>query len=258
MYSNTQIEIALDEFFDNTIDRNRLNEILNNNGINDSNEAINIHQIAVTAVTQYNLMKQVQQVHAQFAGKVLQTAKDKQEPKVIRMQARAFVMRIAAGLLLLLTGYTTVQYFNSTGSAFYKSMHNTYHASENRSIITEPSSELVEAYKKGNYASVINAFTQLRNPGNREMFFAGNSYLETNNALKAITLFEKVLDRNKTTGELLYQDEAEYYLAMAHLKNNDTDKALPLLYKIADETGHTYHHKIDKFVLFKMKWLGHK
>ena len=216
MYSNTQIEIALDDFFNSTIDLNRLNEILNNNGIGDSTDTINTHQMAVTAVNQYNLMKQVQEVHAQFADKLLQTAKVKAEPKAIRMPARTFVMRIAAGILLLLTGYTTVQYFNSTGTAFYESLHNTYHAAENRSIITEPGSELVEAYKKGNYASVIKAFAQLRNPGNRELFFAGNSYLESNNAPLAIALFEQVINRNKVTGELLYQDEAEYYFCLLY------------------------------------------
>lgn len=257
MYSNTQIEIALDDFFAGTLDRKKLNEILNNNGISDTNEPVEIHHYAATAVRQYNLLKQVNQVHMQFAGTISKKEETASTTKVVSMRPRAFVMRIAAGLLLLLTGYTTVQYFNSTGSAFYKSLHNTYSAQESRTIITEPRSELVEAYKKGDHTAVINLFAQLNNPGNRELFFAGNAYLESNNAVKSIELFTQIIARNKATGELLYQDEAEYYLAMAYLKNNETDKALPLLSKIADEPSHTYHNKVSRFTLFKMKWLGH-
>jgi hypothetical protein len=259
MYSNTQIEIALDEFFANNIDRSKLNDLLTKNGISDTDETVENHTIAVHAIQQYNLMKQVQNVHSQFAQKHIEqmNVENKPESKVITMKPRAFVMRIAAGLILLLTGYTTVLYFNSTGKNFYQSMHSTFTTYESRTILSEPRSELVEAFKKGAHPTVIALFQQIKNPGNREMFFAGNAFLETGNPTKSIELFEQIIFRNNTTGELLYQDEAEYYLAMAHLKNNETGKALPLLTKIAEEPTHTYHNKINRFTLFKMKWLGH-
>jgi tetratricopeptide (TPR) repeat protein len=257
MPSNTQIEIALDDYFSGVISRSKLNELMNINNVTDEDSLIDEHRIAIQAIRQYNTLQQVQNIHLQFSQKAM-LQNQKPAAKVVQMSRRSFALRIAASVLFILSGYTVFQYFDSSSSKFYQSLHNSYTVTETRSNLSEPRSELVEAYKKGNHTGVITLFAQFNNPGNRELFFAGNAYLETGNAKKAIELFQQILTRNKSTGELLYQDEAEYYLAMAHLKNNDTEKALPLLQGIANEPAHTYHNKINKLSLLKMKWLGHK
>ncbi len=255
MPSNIQTEIALDDFLSGAINRHRLNEIMNMNGVNETDLALEEHHTAIHVVRQYNIMKQVQNVHTDFFKKTVQP--EKAPAKVISMPPRVFVMRIAAGLIIILAGFTMVQYFGSTGTGFYKSLHNSYSVTENRSG-TENKSELVEAFKKGDHTTVISLYNQISNPGNRELFFAGNAYLETGSTSKAIELMQQILAHNKTSGELLYQDEAEYYLAMGYLKNNETDKALPILTGIANEPAHTYHNKVSRITLLKMKWLGHK
>lgn len=254
---NTQTEIALDDFFAGTISRNKLSDIMQLNGVTETETLIQEHEQAIQLIRQYNLLQQVQNVHMQFAKKT-SAQEEPSAAKVITMSPRSFALRIAAGFLLILTGYTLFQYSNSSSGKLYESMHNTYAVTETRSALSEPKSEIVDAYKKGDYKTVITLFDRFTNPGNRELFFAGNAHLEAGDLNKSIELFERILQQNKATGELLYQDEAEYYLAMAHLKNKDTEKALPLLEAIADEPAHTYHNKIDRFTLFKVKWLGHK
>ncbi|WP_407523840.1 hypothetical protein PDL71_18080 [Lacibacter sp. MH-610] len=257
MTVNTQVEIALDDFFAGVITREKLMQTMVLNNITDAEAVIVEHRQAVELIRRYNLLHQVSNVHIHFA----KTAYSKQQqpaPKVIKMSTRAFAMRIAAGFLIILTGYTLFQYSNSSSSKLYETLYNTYAVTETRTNLGEPKSEIVDAYKKADYKAVLLLFDQFVNPGNRELFFAGNAHLEAGDVNKAIELFQLILQRNKLSGELLYQDEAEYYLAMAYLKNKAVQKALPLLEAIEAEPAHTYHNKTDKFTLFKMKWLGHK
>jgi tetratricopeptide (TPR) repeat protein len=258
MISNTQIEIALDDFFAGHINRSRLDEIMQFNGITDSEPLVKEHSLAVQIIRQYNLLEQVQRVHEQMLSEY-QQSHIKSTGKLISMKTtRRFYMNIAAGFFIILSGAVMVLYFNSTGKDFYQSHYTAYNLSETRSIGAEPETELVKAYKSGDFANVISQFSKIANPGNRELFFAGNAYLETGNPVKAMELFQTIITRNKTNGELLYQDEAEYYLAMAYLSNNETGKALPILTAISNEPAHTYHNKVSKIALLRMKWLGHK
>jgi tetratricopeptide (TPR) repeat protein len=165
------------------------------------------------------------------------------------------MMRIAAAVVLLLASVTAVQYFTSTGSSFYNNLNENYVVNNTRE--PKQASTIVEAYQAGNYKRTIELFEQINNPGNRELFITANSWMQLNNTARSIELYQQILNNNKTTAQKFYQDEAEYYLAMAYLKNNETDKALPILTQIADDKNHTYHDKIDKWTLFKMKWFGH-
>lgn len=253
---NTQVEIALDDFFAGVISREKLNQTMALNNITDSEETIAEHLQAIQIIHRYNLLQQVNNVHIHFAKAAY--SEQQPAPKVIKMSTRAFAMRIAASFLLILTGYVLFQYSNSSSRKLYENLYNTYSVTETRSDLNEPKSEIVDAYKKADFKAVLFLFEKFANPGNRELFFAGNAQLEAGDINKAIGLFQLILQRNKATGELLYQDEAEYYLAMAYLKSKDIAKALPLLEAIAGEPSHTYHNKTDKFTLFKMKWLGHK
>lgn len=258
MISNTQIEIALDDFFAGTINRNRLDEIMQFNGVADSELLVKEHTVAVEIIRQYSILEQVQKVHEQMLSEY-QPSNAKPGGKLISISnTRRFYMKIAAGLFIILSGAIMALYFNSTGKDFYQSHYTAYNLSETRSIGAAPETELVKAYKSGDFTSVISYFSKIANPGNRELFFAGNAYLETGNPVKAMELFQLIITRNKTNGELLYQDEAEYYLAMAYLSNNETGKALPILTAISNEPAHTYHNKVSKMALLRMKWLGHK
>ena len=254
---NTQVEIALDDFFAGLITREKLMQTMVLNDVADTEVVIGEHLQAVELIRRYNLLQQVNNVHIHFV-KAAHNEQKQPAPKVVKMSTRAFALRIAAGFLIILTGYALFQYSNSSSSKLYETLYNTYAVTETRSNLSEPKSEIVDAYKKADYKAVLLLFEQFTNPGNRELFFAGNAHLEAGDINKSIELFQLIMQRNKVSGELLYQDEAEYYLAMAYLKNKSVQKALPLLEAIEAEPAHTYHNKTDKFTLFKMKWLGHK
>lgn len=254
MISNTQIDKKLDDYLNGLTDYNELEILFKKEGVHNTQELIAEHKLASLAVQHYNLFQQVQQVHLQFANKIAET-QVAPEAKIIRMSPAKTFMRMAAVLVVLLGCVTAYQYITSTGNSFYKNFNENYTISIVRG--TEKPGEIVEAYQKGNYKRTAELFSQINNPGNRELFLAANSFIQLNNTTKAIELYQRILTNNQTTSQKFYQDEAEYYLAMAYLKNNETQKALPILTKINGDTNHTYHDKIDKWTLWKMKWLGH-
>jgi tetratricopeptide (TPR) repeat protein len=255
MISNIQTDKKLDEFINGIIPYNELDMFFKQGGIDNTNELIEEHQTAITAVNRYNLVSQVQLVHQHF----LQTSilsKTKQPAPVVKMSPSKFMIRIAAVLALTLVSVTAFQYLTSTGKSFYNNLYESYTVANTRSI--EKASEIVEAYQNGNYKRTTELFAQLNSPGNREFFIAANSFAQLNNTPKAIELYKQILNNNKNASQKFYQDEAEYYLAMAFLQTNNINEALPLLTKIANDKNHTYYSKIDKWTLFKMKWLGHQ
>ena len=59
----------------------------------------------------------------------------------------------------------------------------------------------------------------------------------------AIELFKEVMAANAKSGDNYFQDEAEYYLALAYVANSEVDNALPWLQRIRNDENHTYHQK---------------
>jgi tetratricopeptide (TPR) repeat protein len=255
MISNTQIDKKLDDFLTGVAGYDDLELFFTSNGVLNTNELVAEHRAAALAVQQYNVLQQVQFVHKKFVADQKVT-EIKQPAKVVSMGATKMMMRIAAVLVIVLASVTTFQYLTSTGNSFYNKLNESYSINIVRG--SQKPGELVEAYQSGNYKRTIELFTQISNPGNRELFIAANSYIQLNNTSRAVELYQQILNNNKSVAQKFYQDEAEYYLAMAYLKTGETEKALPILNKIADDKNHTYHDKIDKWTLWKMKWLGHK
>lgn len=255
MISNTQIDKKLDDFLTGVAGYDELELFFTSNGVLNTNELLAEHRAAALAVQQYNILQQVQFVHKKFVADQ-KAAQLKQPAKVVSMSAPKMMIRIAAVLVIIMASVTTIQYLTSTGSSFYNKLNEDYSINIVRG--SQKTGELVEAYQSGNYKRTTELFSQISNPENRELFIAANSYMQLNNTERAVELYQQILNKNKSTSQKFYQDEAEYYLAMAYLKNSVTEKALPILSKIADDKNHTYHDKIDKWTLWKMKWLGHK
>jgi tetratricopeptide (TPR) repeat protein len=86
-------------------------------------------------------------------------------------------------------------------------------------------------------------------------FLEGSRLLKNNDAEKAITEFQSVLDQNKKQKVSRWNDEAEYYLALAYIKDKDYDLALPLLRKIRDDKQHLYHKQVSARLIRQVKML---
>jgi tetratricopeptide (TPR) repeat protein len=255
MLSNTQTDKFLDDCFNGTITREQLAEMLLISSKEVTNDLIKEHLVAITAVQQYNLLMQVKQVHSLY---IQPEAKEKEKAVVRPLFTLKLVMRIAAVLLLILSSWLFYEYSTNSYNRLYADMFATYTVNEVRSTDAGQMNKLVEAYRAGEYSKTTDLFTTVLNPTSRELFFTAMSYLEIGKPSDAVLLFDKIYSYNEVNGEKLYEDEADYYLALTWLRLNEKQKAVKLFEKIKADKEHTYSKHIKPFTIQKIKWFAHK
>jgi tetratricopeptide (TPR) repeat protein len=124
-----------------------------------------------------------------------------------------------------------------------------YELSANRS--TAPQKQGIEAaYQNKDFQKVITLSGASTALTPAEHFYAGLSYLHTNQFPAAITHLQTTASTNNTQ-----KADAEYYLAMAHLKNHDYDKAIGLMEKINNDKTHPYNDQFSRQYIRKVKML---
>jgi tetratricopeptide (TPR) repeat protein len=111
------------------------------------------------------------------------------------------------------------------------------------------------AYNKKNYQAVVDLKKKAANLSAKDYFLAGVSYLEINDPANAIVSFKAAINLNKSSAEQVYEDESEFYLSLAYLKNKDFDQALELMAAIHDNSHHLYHEYFPKFFIQRVKML---
>jgi tetratricopeptide (TPR) repeat protein len=249
MINDLQTDAQLDAWLRGFQTREQLDAYFQRNGVDDSDPYADAHVQAALAVERYNLVQQVQSVHTTWT-------KARKPAKVVPVkQVGSMSLRVAAAVLFLLGSFTLLQFMTSSHEQLYRQMHQPFTTDATRS--EGGAGNYVEAFQQGDYPGVIRLYRQLEQPGVREMFLAANAYLETGDVASAVQIFQYILDNNAQQGGQLYEDETEYYLAMAYLKLGDKANAVRLLEKIASDSNHTYHRTVDKWMLFRLKWLGH-
>jgi len=99
---------------------------------------------------------------------------------------------------------------------------------------TDERTEAFLEYEKGNYGKAARLFrVQLEKENNDGiLLLLGNCNLMQGNTNEAITNFSQLLDQSP---ELSIQ--AKWFLSMAHLKNGDKARAMPLLHELSTTDG---------------------
>ena len=117
-------------------------------------------------------------------------------------------------------------------------------------------SKIEKAYRAKDYSEVIN-INKNSVLSVKDIFLTGMSYLETNDLSKAISSYQVVIADVKDDKNPALKDAAEYYLALAYLKNNDYDQAIELMNTIHDDSSHFYTKKFShKYIkrVKRLKW----
>jgi len=115
-------------------------------------------------------------------------------------------------------------------------------------------SKIEKAYRQKKYGGVIDLSARSI-LSIKDVFLTGMSYLETNDLSKAISNFQVVISDVKDDRSSVLKDGAEYYLALAYLKNNDYDQAIELMNAIHDNSSHLYKGKFSRKYINKVKRL---
>ena len=167
-------------------------------------------------------------------------------------------MKIAASIIFILSTGILVQFILLDTNSIYRSNFIAYEASGKRSNTVSSENAIDSLYRNQLFNKLVISFEASPSYSAHDLFLTGLAYLQTGDASKAISVFEQLNDQNNMKAEKIFQQETEYYLALAYLRNNQTNSALKLFYKIHEDPRHLYHKNISQWELIKMRLLNWK
>ena len=162
-----------------------------------------------------------------------------------------FVWRVAAAVLLGVIGYSTYQYTTADTNILYDEHYLSYEIPRTRDDASM-ATPIDELYNQQQYADVLRAYESQSSPSSRDHFLAAMSALEQNDYIRAIRLFTEVQHTES------FEQETDYYLALAYLQAGQVDQARTLFQKISDTPRHLYHENVSKGDLRTLWWLQWK
>lgn len=157
-----------------------------------------------------------------------------------------------ASLLLLFVCIEMYTFYRLSSDRLFRENYAPYELTRNEN----DSTGIENAYRQKKYVEVIqinkNSILSVK-----DVFLTGISYLETNDLSKAISNFQVVIADIKDDKTATLKDTAEYYLAMAYVKNNDYDQAIELMNSISNNSIHPYNDRFSpKYInrVKRLKW----
>jgi len=169
--------------------------------------------------------------------------------KVVR-----YSVAVTASVLLIIVCIVGFNFYRLSSDRLFAEKYSVYELMTTRNDKDSTESKIEKAYREKNYAEVIsinkNSLLSVK-----DIFLTGMSYLETNDLSKAISSYQVVIADVKDGKSIQLKDTAEYYLALAYLKNNDYDQAIELMNTIHDNPSHQYKSKFSRTYINKVKRL---
>ena len=156
---------------------------------------------------------------------------------------------VIASVLLIFVCIVVYNFYSLTPTRLFNEKYEAYNVTPPKDTME---TSIRKAYREKQYTDVINlnANSVL---SIKDVFLTGMAFLETNDLSRAISSYQVVLADVKNDPAL--KDAAEYYLALAYLKNNDYDQSIELMNAIHDNTAHLYTKKFSRKYIDRVKRL---
>lgn len=196
-----------------------------------------LHRSATAIIQRHSVMEQVKTAQETFLQNYRQAKKDDGEiyKRTGRNIVRLFI-GVAAAFIVTCSIIVLYWYNNTTGDKLFAERYKPYRVNVERSDDAAV-----------NEKSVAGA--------TREKMVTAANYLQAKRYNDAATVLKNIISQNLLTGNRLYHDEAEYYLALAYLKQKEYNKAYQLFDKIYIDKEHTFNGEVSWWFLTRMKWL---
>jgi len=245
--SNTELLI---QYLDGELEGEELQSIKNNIEANpDLLDELENLRLAREAVNSYGLREKIRAIHPEM----MRDLKEKTKPggSVTKMIFQ-YGLRVAAVLIILFGISAMYQYFTGTPEKLFSAKFQSF---ELRELRGEPVNPIEDVYKAGKMGDVISAFNKINKPSQEDYFLAGNAFLNSRQPKNAIDALIKLQETNKSLNQHLFEEDTEYYLALAYLDNGQAAQALPILEKIHADPNHPYNRQVGSWFLLKLKRL---
>ena len=164
-------------------------------------------------------------------------------------RAVRYSVPVIASVLLIFVCIEVYNFYRLTPTRLF---NEAYEAYDMTTRIDTIETSIGKAYREKKYADVIsiNANSVL---SIKDIFLTGMAFLESNDLSRAISSYQVVLADIKSDPPL--KDAAEYYLALAYLKNNDYDQSIELMNAIRNNSTHLYAKKFSRKYIDRVKRL---
>jgi hypothetical protein len=200
-------------------------------------------QTAVDAI-QYNALHE----------KVAAIRAEMQPAAVVPIEQRSTrrFIRIAVAAILVFGALTVYKLATVNADKFFNENYSSYTLSTTRG---EPAvSPLEQAYRNGNWNDVVTQYNALSTKTNKDHFLAGMASMELKQYPDAIQIFNLVIQNHSD----YFQDETEYYLALAYIADRRVEEAGLLLRKMEADNYHLFHQKAKDMLGLDFKILESK
>lgn len=204
-------------------------------------------RLAREAVRQYGLRETVASVHQEMMPGLRR--RHSSVRRIIRYSLAA-----AATLLLIVGGVLAWNFYQLSPERVYTSAYQPYEISNTRDGGAEPG-QIESAFREANYEQVLNLSAAQPVLTTREQLLKGLACLELRQWADAVTVLSRTAKEAAKQQEPLLQQEAEYYRALALLRNGDIDFALDQFQQIYDNPSHAYHDKVSRRLLRRVRLL---
>ena len=205
-------------------------------------EELNRLKLAREALRLYGLKEQVGKIHKEMRTGAKEAHIEKRNN--LRVISR-WAMRVAAIIIVAAAGIGIYQYATLSNEKLFKEQFQPYEIRTSRGENNERPIEA--AYRRKDYAAVIAAFNNSSVRSTVDYFLLGQVHLQQNNPKEAVRILE--LAKASADTSHLYKDESEYYLALAYLQNDQSDKALTIFKRIHSDPNHLFRDKVNKWFL---------
>jgi tetratricopeptide (TPR) repeat protein len=216
-------------------------------------------RLAVDAVGQAALYEQISTVRASWLSNRTDTGpvvEIKPGVTIVRSISRV-ALRAAAVILVIGSSAALYKYTVTSSKGMYSAYYSGYDLNTSRGA-TAAQDDMEEAYKACNWSGVDDAFKKKKVKDNKSYFLEGMADMESKKYDEAIGMFQQVMAANNLSGSDYFEDEAEFYLAMAWLARNDVKEAMPLLDKIKADKTHLYHDVVMKMSSLDLRIAAYK
>lgn len=252
---------ALDEYISGKMTYAETELLLTGANVPEAGALIALHKAAAVAIQRNEVIRQVKKVHETFLAGQLSPATaplpaDTGKVKIRKISFLRWTAAAAAAIIVLISSWYIYQMNAASSSKLYSEMYQAYNVNTNRNEFDQVAThDMVQQYRDKNYKTVISIFQSLPVSTNREKFLTAMAFQETGDYNKAADLLELIIRENQLSGSRLYNDEAEFYAGLNYLKMKKNNLAFTIFQKIYKTPGHTFHERVSKWTMTRLKWL---
>ena len=173
------------------------------------------------------------------------------KPSIISIQRiLRWGMAAAAIFILVFVSISGYKFYMLTPEILYEESYVSYKPTVVKNN-KAPLSDIEKMYQDKNFTGIIKEAKKKVDIPEKDFLLTGLAYMELNDPFSAIYSFKKLTPNTSSW----YQQDAEYYLAMAYLKNHDYDLAISLMQKIRNHPEHIYRDQFSTTFIRKVKLL---